>query len=584
MIPQLRAQPPQMAPGMQPPMQGMQQPAPSQSPAIGQNLQEVVRRLSNPAIQTQQLYALSKDPNIGFLAATELRMRNQRRAAMQNAMAQAQPGTVVDRQAQEAMAADSAGIMNGVPQMPVQRFADGGPVTSFGGKAKLYQAADELSRRLGIPFSAAMEIVKQRGWKTFDDMVNENGVRASVVDADRMLERTPATLGEIFKQPDAAAQAAARFSAPAAGAPARSTGGMGISSLGIPPFKPLDKETPMPEALTPAANARVAADRAKIIEGMKANLPAEYTPEQRLARQQAELANVNKLNPLDPEYNAQMQRMKEVLAKVEGNEPTNRRNAWVTAGLGMLASESPFFGVGIGKGGLKGMEQYTAAQSADQKRADLLNAAYLDAVKGRMSHTSGNVNTALGQYREALAREDARKSAQQQLAGVNLTETGIPAALANQTLNAQNTLYGIDKNRLGMQNAAGEYAMKVADTVSSRMKAEAAKTAAAGGGSTEDSTKFMEVYRKALANVEDQYKNDPLKTVQLRKLAGNDPAKLNELKITAALRDIVGLYPPGSPMHNYARRALEARTGSTGAGTQSMSGFVGAPPGALIRQ
>lgn len=45
-------------------------------------------------------------------------------------------------------------------------------------------------------------------------------------------------------------------------------------------------------------------------------------------------------------------------------------NALLTAGLGMLASRSPFLGVGIGEGGLAGMGAFSAAQAAEQVQND----------------------------------------------------------------------------------------------------------------------------------------------------------------------------------------------------------------------
>lgn len=46
------------------------------------------------------------------------------------------------------------------------------------------------------------------------------------------------------------------------------------------------------------------------------------------------------------------------------------KTALMTAGLGMLASRSPFLGVGIGEGGLAGMNAFSASQAAEQAQND----------------------------------------------------------------------------------------------------------------------------------------------------------------------------------------------------------------------
>ena len=55
----------------------------------------------------------------------------------------------------------------------------------------------------------------------------------------------------------------------------------------------------------------------------------------------------------------------------------NAKTGLLTAGLGMLASRSPFFGVAAGEGGLQGLNAYGAANAADTK-------AKQDALKQRM--------------------------------------------------------------------------------------------------------------------------------------------------------------------------------------------------------
>ena len=65
----------------------------------------------------------------------------------------------------------------------------------------------------------------------------------------------------------------------------------------------------------------------------------------------------------------------------------------ISAGLGMLANRSPFMGVGVGEGGLKGVETYL--QAAQQKRAADVAASQMENVKSEIAQRTAE--TALKQ-------------------------------------------------------------------------------------------------------------------------------------------------------------------------------------------
>lgn len=101
-------------------------------------------------------------------------------------------------------------------------------------------------------------------------------------------------------------------------------------------------------------------------------------------------------------------------------------NALLTAGLGMLASRSPFLGVGIGEGGLAGMNAFSAAQAAEIKQNNENRRIEMEAQRLAQSATQAKIEQAskplvVGDdgsmrvnpaYIEQLKAEDAVKSYQ----------------------------------------------------------------------------------------------------------------------------------------------------------------------------
>lgn len=69
-------------------------------------------------------------------------------------------------------------------------------------------------------------------------------------------------------------------------------------------------------------------------------------------------------------------------------------NALLTAGLGMLASRSPFLGVGIGEGGLAGMNAFSAAQAAEAKQNQENKRIEMEAQRLAQSATQAKIEQA----------------------------------------------------------------------------------------------------------------------------------------------------------------------------------------------
>ena len=63
----------------------------------------------------------------------------------------------------------------------------------------------------------------------------------------------------------------------------------------------------------------------------------------------------------------------------------------ISAGLGMLANRSPFMGVGVGEGGLKGVETYM--QAVQQRRANEQLAAQMENIKSEIDRKSTRLNS-----------------------------------------------------------------------------------------------------------------------------------------------------------------------------------------------
>jgi hypothetical protein len=430
---------------------------------IGGGLQQTIAQLGK--MPTQQLAAMTKDPQMGYLALTELRSRNQMRARMQQPQPPG-PGTVADKEAMQALSAEQSGIMGNIPMQPQAGFAQGGVVGFVeGGSVEERAAAQRLASSTNLTYDQALEIVRKANVPLsakgspldfFGGLYNKArpalhrlGVLSGgeipvgwaggvgpmpaagngVPYADSSDTRGPgpteepapdnAWMAALFPTTAPAAAAAKPPGTPppppgADGGSERSSasirmsgsggmGGAGIGNFSVPGLT---------EYLTKGmVDAELAARNASM-EARKQHLYKAPTREEQQLGEDANIARQQQLNPLDPTFLEAAARLQKNIRDVEGNEPTNRRQAFINAGLGMLANTNQFFGPGIGEGGQQGMKLYQELQSADKRRMDNLNAAQLDVGKGQMAWRKGNVDSGIA----ALAAEQARKKMEQDAA------------------------------------------------------------------------------------------------------------------------------------------------------------------------
>lgn len=90
-------------------------------------------------------------------------------------------------------------------------------------------------------------------------------------------------------------------------------------------------------------------------------------------------------------------------AKIEGKD--NTKDALIRAGLGMLASKSPYALQGIGEGAIQGFDVYQAAKKADQEAIKANTQAQMLLMQAQRAERSGNMRNATdlyGQHRQAV--------------------------------------------------------------------------------------------------------------------------------------------------------------------------------------
>lgn len=80
----------------------------------------------------------------------------------------------------------------------------------------------------------------------------------------------------------------------------------------------------------------------------------------------------------------------------------------ISAGLGMLANRSPFMGVGVGEGGLKGVEAYM--QAAQQKRAADVAASQMENVKSEIAQRAAETGLKQRQLELLTGADEAARS------------------------------------------------------------------------------------------------------------------------------------------------------------------------------
>jgi len=80
----------------------------------------------------------------------------------------------------------------------------------------------------------------------------------------------------------------------------------------------------------------------------------------------------------------------------------------ISAGLGMLANRSPFMGVGVGEGGLKGVETYL--QAAQQKRAADVAASQMENVKSEIAQRTAETGLKERQLKMLMDADESARS------------------------------------------------------------------------------------------------------------------------------------------------------------------------------
>lgn len=105
------------------------------------------------------------------------------------------------------------------------------------------------------------------------------------------------------------------------------------------------------------------AEKKKAAEAKKPSAPAQAPA----VREQATIPQSpegikNLQTKADEENFNMMQYVKDRQARIDKAAEKDNWQAGLAAGLGMMASESPYFGVGVGQGGLKGVQQLASSQ------------------------------------------------------------------------------------------------------------------------------------------------------------------------------------------------------------------------------
>ena len=162
-------------------------------------------------------------------------------------------------------------------------------------------------------------------------------------------------------------------------------------------YKPITDEeiNAITGSYTPASAEELAAQRATVVNPMNAEMEAAYKPfTEKLAKREADLA---------------------------GRKEGNIQNALLAAGLGMMAGTSPHAFANIGKGGLEGLQTYSAAQKADQAAQEALDHSNMLLMQAQRAERSGN-------SRDATALLDAAQRAKEShiahgLTGLQLKNT-----------------------------------------------------------------------------------------------------------------------------------------------------------------
>ena len=143
-------------------------------------------------------------------------------------------------------------------------------------------------------------------------------------------------------------------------------GGLAFKKGGASVYQPITDEeiNAITGSYKPSSAEELAAQRATVVGPMNAEMETAYKPyAERLAKRESDLA---------------------------GRKESNINNALLAAGLGMMAGTSPHAFANIGKGGIEGLQTYTAAQKADQAAQDALDHSNMLLMQAQRAERSGN--------------------------------------------------------------------------------------------------------------------------------------------------------------------------------------------------
>lgn len=496
---------------------------------IGGSLQETISKLAQtPA---QQLQAMARDPAIGYLAATELRARNQKRAAMQPPP-QPPQGTVVDAEAQKAMQAEMAGIMGGIPMQPQVRGYSGGGVVGFeeGGSvnsAEVLARAGELTVQTGMPYEKAVAQARyelglgpQRIPPTFTEAVkslfSKPPPRGTPTPTNAFTTQSgfPGEVPGFALPPQQNGKAPPPPDAPPNAPPG--VGGRSSASVGIMGgisgggggggWSKMPELAQAKEYLTPEMIQTALAQQQDILTQREQN---QYRAPD-LAKQQADIqAQRNWLdtqNPQDPDVVVAKARLDKQIRQLENNRPNNVRQGWIEAGLGMLASQSPFFGVGIGQGGLQGTRAFRELEANDARRLDSLSGQQMQAGLAEQARKANIFNNAISmnQHREGLQEKErtGRDALLQDRGKLAMMPVEFAKLAAETDAKAGETAYRTNASRLGLGSLEVQRRSEDTDAYNAATQRGALNYRVTADKQGALDAKLEETWRKGLADVD----------------------------------------------------------------------------------
>jgi hypothetical protein len=369
------------------------------------NVNKITSQLSMMPDQALQKFAeMNKaDPYSLALAVAESNRRKEMRAASQAQGAPTNPPKVAD-QAVAAMAPSVSPELSGVARLPAPNMQGmaGGGVVAFSGGGKAYEQipTDGYPKVIG---GTPVEDLSEFERNLFNTMSALPG--ASVMKGPTAARVAAPWLGAVFSTTPPKGEKSRKKEerkADKPGGPSRS----GISQL-TP--QPIESDVRTREETSPPAVAGMGFQAKRSGQGFGAPSmkveqvkPTQVTSfEDMLAAARAGAAPADEAT--DAAYKPFAQMLQEEREAVKGKD--NTKDALIRAGLGMLASKSPYALQGIGEGAIQGFDVYQAAKKADQEALKANTQAQMLLMQAQRAERSGNMRDAMslyGKYQEAV--------------------------------------------------------------------------------------------------------------------------------------------------------------------------------------